>query len=214
MVKIETKKLKIPNIITSHVKSNFREYAISMLIFIVGIFLGVMYINNTKDTQKEEITQYINSYVNQAKENKEILTGNLLKNSIKNNIILALLLWFAGTTLIGIPIVFGIIFFRGFCLGYTISACIYTMGLGKGLAFIIISIFLQNIIFIPAILALGVSGIKLYKSIMQDKRKENIKLEICRHTVFSMIMLTALVVSAIIKINISGEMIENLIKYF
>ena len=90
----------------------------------------------------------------------------------------------------------------------------YTMGVGKGLAFVMISLLLQNILLIPAILALGVSGIKLYKSVMKDKRKENLKVEILRHTVFSCIMLGVLIASAVVKINVSGGMLENLIKYF
>lgn len=214
MIKTEAKKIKLPSIITNHVASNVKAYIIVMLIFVVGIFLGVIYVNNTQDVQKEEISTYINNYINQTKQNKAITTGESLKNSVKDNIILAIGLWFAGTTIIGIPIVFGVILFRGFCLGYTISACTYTMGFGKGLIFILISILLQNILFIPAILALAVSGIKLYKSIIKDRRKENIKVEVLRHTVFSLIMLVVLIFSAIIKVNISGGLLENLIKYF
>lgn len=214
MTKIKAKKFRLPNIIYNHVKANIKAYIIVSLMFIVGIFLGVLFLNNTKDDQKEEISLYINNYIEKTKDTKEINTVGTLKNSIRENITLAVGLWFAGTTLIGIPIVFGIILFRGFCLGYTISACTYTMGVSKGLAFVLISLLLQNILLIPAILALGVSGIKLYKSVMKDKRKENIKVEILRHTVFSCMMLGVLVVSAIVKINISGGMLETLIKYF
>lgn len=214
MIKINSKKFRLPNIILNYVKSNIKEYIIVVLIFVVGIFLGVLFLNNTKEEQKEEITSYINNYISQTKETKVISTTETLKNSIRENIFLAVGLWFAGTTLIGIPIVFGIILFRGFCLGYTISACTYTMGVTKGLAFVLISLLLQNVLLIPAILTLGVSGIKLYKSVMRDKRKENIKLEILRHTVYSCMMLGVLVISAILKINVSGGMLENLIKYF
>ena len=214
MIKINSKKFRLPNIILNYVKSNIKEYIIVVLIFVVGIFLGVLFLNNTKEEQKEEITSYINNYISQTKETKVISTTETLKNSIRENIILAVGLWFAGTTLIGIPIVFGIILFKGFCLGYTISACTYTMGVTKGLAFVLISLLLQNVLLIPAILTLGVSGIKLYKSVMRDKRKENIKLEILRHTVYSCMMLGVLVISAILKINVSGGMLENLIKYF
>lgn len=214
MAKTKRKKIQVHNVIIEHVMLNLREYIIVSLIFVVGIFLGVMFINNCNDTQKEEITTYINDYINTVKEENDVSNQETLKTSIKDNIILACGLWFAGTTLIGIPIVFGIILFRGFCLGYTISAFIYTMGFSKGLAFILTTIFLQNILFIPAIIALGVSGIKLYKSIMKDKRKENIKVEVIRHTIFSLIMLVVLIVAAVIKINVSGTILESLIKYF
>ncbi len=63
--------------------------------------------------------------------------------------------------------------------------CVSILGIGKGILFTLLSLVLQNLIFIPATLALAVSGFKLYKSIIRDNRKENIKLEIVRHTIFS-----------------------------
>lgn len=214
MAKLKVRKIQLPRIMLNHIKANLKAYILVSLMFIVGIFLGVLFFNNTKNEQKSEISNYINNYISQTKEAKKINTTQTLKNSIKGNILLAVGLWIAGTTLIGIPIVFGILIFRGFCLGYTISACTYTMGLGKGLSFVLVSLLLQNILLIPAILALSVSGIKLYESVMKDKRKENIKLEILRHTAFSSIMLIVLVVSAIVKISVSGGMLETVIKYF
>lgn len=214
MINAKAVNLKIPSRVKKHVATNIKEYIIITLIFLLGIFFGVIYVNNMQIQQKEEVSKYINNYIDKEKENKTITTSKALKNSIKDNTILAIGLWFAGTTIIGIPIVLGTILFRGFCLGYTISSCTYTMGLGKGIAFTTVSIVLQNILFIPAILALGVSGLKLYKSIVKDRRKENIKVEVLRHTIFSAIMLLILIISAVIKINISGNMLQNLIKYF
>ncbi len=49
------------------------------------------------------------------------------------------------------------------------------MGFTKGFTFIIITLLFQNIIFIPLLIALAVSGFKFYKSIIKDRRKENIK---------------------------------------
>ena len=127
---------------------------------------------------------------------------------------MAILLWFAGTTIIGIPIVLALIIFRGFCLGYTIASSVYVLGKIKGIIFVLITIFLQNLVFIPVIIILGVSSIKLYKSIIKDKRKENIKISIIKHSVLSLAMLALLILSSVIKIEISYRMIVNLIKYF
>ena len=73
---------------------------------------------------------------------------------------------------------------------------------------------LQNILYIPAILTIGVSSIKLYKSIITDKRKENIKIEVIRHTIISTIMIAVLVLSTIIENFISLKIIKKIIKYF
>jgi len=206
------KKNEIFMAIKDDILTNVKSYFIVIIIFTVGIFLGVLFINQTQD--KTEIEKYINTYVD---ETKILQNGNYmaeLQKDVKNNVILVLLLWFAGTTIIGIPIVLGIIIIRGFCLGYTIASCVFVLGKLKGIIFVLITIFLQNIIFIPALMILGVSSIKLYKSIVKDRRKENIKLSILKHSIVSFIIMLALIISSIIKIEVSYRLIVNLIKYF
>lgn len=209
---MQKKKNEILLAIKENILNNTKSYFIVIIIFTVGIFLGVMFINQTEN--KSEIEKYINTYVDETKllQNGDYL-GELQKD-IRNNITLVLLLWFAGTTIIGIPIVLGIILFRGFCLGYTIASCVYVFGKMKGIIFIIITIFFQNIIFIPAIMVLGVSSIKLYTSIIKDRRRENIKLSILKHSIISLIIMVVLILTSIIKIEISYRLIVNLIKYF
>ena len=206
------RKNQIFTIIKENVLNNTKSYFIVAIIFVVGIFLGVMFINHLED--KFEIEGYINTYID---ETKLIKNGNYfqeLKNDIKENTILVFLLWFAGTTIIGIPIVLGLILFRGFCLGYTIASCIYVMGKIKGLIFVLMTLLLQNIIFIPAIMILGVSSIKLYKSIIKDRRKENIKLSIIKHSMISLIIFIILIICSIVKIELSYRLTVNMIKYF
>ena len=211
---MKNKGVKIKDTIKQHVSNNSKEYIIVTLLFIIGIFLGVLFINNVGEAQKLEIDSYLNNFVDKMKNTENLDNINLLKNSMKQNILLSVIIWFFGTTVIGIPIVFGIILYRGFCLGYTIAVCVSIMGISKGILFIIISVLLQNLIFIPAILALAVSGFKLYKSIVKDNRKENIKLEIMRHTIFSIIMLVVLLVASCIEVFISTNILKSLIKYF
>lgn len=206
------RKNEILKIIKEDISNNIKSYFIILVIFVAGIFLGVMFINQLED--KTQIEQYINTYIDETKSLENGDYFRELQNDIKNNIILVFLLWFAGTTIIGIPIVLGLILFRGFCLGYTIASCVFVLGKAKALIFIAITILLQNIIFIPAIMILGVSSIKLYKSIIKDRRKENIKLSIVKHSIISAIILAALLISSIVKIEISYRLIVNLIKYF
>ncbi len=200
--------------IKEHVLNNKKEYIIVSILFVIGIFLGVFFINNVNEEPKIQITEYLNQFVEQLKNTETLNNIDLLKTSIGQNIILAICLWFFGTTIIGIPIVFGIVVYRGFCLGYTIAAAIYVMGISKGILFIFILLLLQNLLIIPAILALAVSGIKLYKSITKDNRKENVKLEVVRHTVFSLIMLGILILSSVIEIFVSTNILKLCIKYF
>ena len=208
------KKNKIIKIIKEHIRHNIKEYSLVLLIYIIGIFIGVFFVNNMSNIQKEEITIYINDYINNLKSIEKLDIVKLLKNSIVQNTIIAALIWFFGTTVIGIPAVLGIIGYRGFSLGYTISSIVTTLGMPQGLIFSIILLFFQNLLFIPAILGLGVSGMKLYKSIIKDKRRENIKLEIVRHIIFSLVMFGVLIISSIIEILVSTNILKLIINYF
>lgn len=161
MRKTKRKGLNIKNTIYEHITNNSKEYIVITLIFLIGIFLGVMFINNTQETQVSEITSYLDNFIEKLKTTENIESIKILKTSIFGNIFLAVTLWFFGTTVIGIPVVFGIILYRGFCLGYTIATITTIMGIGKGISFILITLLLQNIIFIPSIIAIGVSRIQI-----------------------------------------------------
>lgn len=211
--KPKSRNSKIKEIFFAHIEKNLKEYIIFTVIFFIGIVVGVIFINNTSESQSLEINNYITSFIISLKENNEINDLVLLKDSIKKNLVLATILWFMGSTVIGISIVYLVVAFRGFCLGYTISSVIASCGLWKGILFILSTIFLQNIVFIPCIIALSVSGMRLHNSIMKDRRKENIKLEILRHTLFSVLVLVFMILSSFIEVFVSKNILINIVKY-
>ena len=193
----------IKELIIKYIKNNSKEYILTILIFLIGLFIGVMFVNNCSEDKIELINEYILQFEEKFKQIEKIDKNSLFISSIKSNMLLAIGLWIAGTTVIGMPIVLGIVLYRGFCLGATISSISMALGIGKGIIFSICALALQNIFFIPAIITIGVSSIKLYKSIIADRRKENIKIQIFSHTIISLLMLAVLIFSSFIENEIS-----------
>ncbi len=208
------KKTNFKEKILNHIYENLKSYIIVIIIFIIGIVVGVIFINNTNESQSTEIQGYINNFINSLKQDYHIDKVELIKNSLGDNIVLIASMWFIGSTVIGIPIVLGIVLFRGFCIGYTAASIIGVLGAQKGILFLFTTIFLQNLIFIPVILCMAVSCIKLYKSIMKDKRRENIKIEIIRHTLISIMLLILLVIASLIEVYISTNLLMLCINFF
>jgi len=201
-------------ILKNYIINNYKEYILVGILFIIGLFSGVLIVNNAKESQILEFSGYISNFITKFKSIEDINKSTILITSIKNNIFLALIIWGAGTTVIGMPIVLTVIIFRGLILGYTISALTITLGTFKGIMFCLVSLFLQNLLFIPVILTLGVSSIKLYKSIIKDRRKENIKVEIIKHTIIFILMTGLLILSSLIENFISISILKKFIKYF
>ncbi len=193
------KRSLISEAIINHINNNIMEYIVMIIIFFIGIILGTMYINKTDLSQKQEISSYVNDFIGDIQNGSNVDYNKLLRTSIYNNLLITVLLWISGLTVIGMPIVYLIVSIKGFCMGYTVSSIIATLGVTQGLKFALSTMLLQNIIIIPSVLILAVSGIKLYKAIMKDRRKENIKIEIIRYTVIAIFIGVVNIISAIIE---------------
>ena len=173
-----------------------------------------MIINNCSDGELHDLSLYIENFITKFKSTDKLNISELIKNSAKNNLIFAIFIWCAGTTIIGLPIVILSILLRGVCLGFTIGTFSMTLGKFSGIIFCLLSLFLQNIILIPTILILGVSSIKLYKSIVWERNKENIRKKVKIHIVILFFSIVALIVSAIMENVVSVQILKKFIKYF
>lgn len=202
------KKNLVSQAIIEHINNNIMEYIVMIIIFFIGIILGTMYINKTDLNQKQEISSYINDFIEDTQNGSDIDSNKLLRTSIYKNLLITILLWISGLTVIGMPIVYIIVSVKGFCMGYTISSIIATLGVTQGLKFILSTMLLQNIIIIPSTLILAVSGIKLYKAIMKDRRRENIKVEIIKYTIIALLVGSVNIISAIIETYVSTNIFK------
>lgn len=207
MREVRKRKNTIKEIILRHLYDNIKLYLIVIIILVIGITVGVVFINNINADGATEIKNYITDFINQIKQGYRVDTGELLKKSLSDNLILIVIMWLLGSTVVGIPIVLGIVLFRGFCIGYSVSAIIASLGVQKGILFFLTTMFLQNLIFIPVILCMTISCIKLYKSIMKDRRRENIKVEIIRHTLVSIMLGLLLIIAAFIESYVSTNLL-------
>ena len=203
----------IKKVIEEHITRNIRTYFILIIIFLLGLIIGLIVVNNSSEEQETEITNYINTFITELKNGSKLDYFKLLKSSFGNNLFLVIILWFMSLAVIGIPSVYGMVGYKGFCMGYTISSIVMTLGTGKGIVFVLSSMLVHNIILIPCMLAVAVSGINLYKSIIKDRKKENIKIEIIRHTLFCLIMLVVMAVGSLIETYISSNLLVSVVSY-
>ena len=130
-IRKRNKDSKIKDVLLTYIKNNIREIAIITIIFFIGLVFGIIFVNNSGQEQANEISSYINGFVNSLKNNMQIDKSELLKDALISNFLLAITLWFVGSTVIGIPIVYGMIAYKGFSLGYTLSSSMATLGMRK-----------------------------------------------------------------------------------
>lgn len=213
MKRTPRQKSMLKNMILGYINENIKIYAIVTLMFLIGWVIGIIFVNNSQEVQQEQINGYINTFIQGIKSDAEISKPEILKNSILSNLGITLVLWFLGSTVIGMPLIYIVILYKGYSIGCTISAIVASLGTGKGIVFILSTMLLQSIIYIPCLLSLAVSGVKLYKQIMEDRRTENIKIQILRHSIFCIFIFLMLIIAALIETYISTNIAQKLIKF-
>ena len=115
------KKFKFITVISNHIYNNKKEYLIACILFAIGLIFGIMYANNIDENKFNQISEYIRLLINNLNKVEEINYIELLKKSVISNTIVIIIMWIAASTIIGIPIVYAEVAFRGFVLGYTVS---------------------------------------------------------------------------------------------
>ena len=109
MKRTPRQKSMLKNIILGYINENIKIYAIVTLMFLIGWVIGIIFVNNSQEVQQEQINGYINTFIQGIKSDAEISKPEILKNSILSNLGITVLLWFLGSTVIGMPLIYIVI---------------------------------------------------------------------------------------------------------
>ena len=166
---------------------------------------GIVFINHTSNVEVTEITNYVNTLMENIKTKQNIDRFSCLLESLKHNFEYVLLIWLFGSTIIGSFFIYLVIAYKGLSLGYTISAIIACLGIKGGSVFVFSSILPQNIIFLPVFFVLAESGIKVYSRIM--KNNVHLKSELIRHFIIMLIVLFFSAIASIVEAYLSTNLL-------
>ena len=177
------------------------------VVLIIGVAAGGIILLKSSSDNKEEISKYI--LENVVALNKQGIDKNkLFITSVSENIKFMLVLYLLGCTVIAGCTVYVFILYKGFVLGYTSMAIILAYGLKNSFKYLLTTVILHNVIYLPFAFLLALSGIRLYREIM--KRSYNFTSSFLRHTVILLICLAFSIISSGIEAYFSTIIFEIL----
>lgn len=157
MKQLDKLKLKAKN----KFQQNKRILGFMILLFVIGIIAGTLFITITSKTDQNYVKEYMTSYITQI-QNGELNYLNCFKDSFLSNIILFIFIFLLGISVIGIPIIVFIYFFKSFILGFSITSFILSFKL-KGILYVLIYLIPTTLIYILlTILTLYALKISIY----------------------------------------------------
>lgn len=188
---------------------------ISFGLIILGIIIGSIFFVTISKSDKKYATDQIVNFFNNINNNK-IISGLALKNSLINNIIYIFAIYVLGLTIIGIPLVIFLIFFKGFIISFSLTTIISIYGY-KGILASLIYVFPHQVINIFAVLLIGIysimSSINLIKLIF-TKEKLNFKLYLKKYSIIFLITLSLSVISSLMEAYLYPIIMKMVIKLF
>jgi len=194
-------KAKVRNAISRYFHDNASLFFLLMISLIIGIIAGAFAVVAMGNNQKSELYTYINGFF---EAHRTSISGlELFKQIFANYLKLVLLLWFFGATVLGIPLIIGLIGFEGFAIGFTVGFIFDVFSNMKGALVIVSSILPQILIVIPFIFILGISGSKFSIYLLRGggKRssKSELKLRFISHSAISLLAVAASALGAFIQ---------------
>lgn len=191
---------------------NIMEYVKVFGVFIIGIIVSVIVVNNSNDIQKNELKSYIDNKIEYVKTGEKYNSNEVFINSLKSNIKEIGFLAFLSSTIIGIPFAYYSVCKKGFSIGYTIASIYATQNTKTAIIFICNSMLFHNIIYMISMFIVLVSGTNLMKSIF-GKEKRDFKFEIVRYIIFVAIALMIVIISSLFEAYISTNLVYFFKKY-
>lgn len=198
--------MKRKSILVEYINKYKITYIIIISLFLIGVLIGVIYINMSNQEKIENLTEYVTVLIDNVKNYNSTTQINSIINSIFKNSREIIIIWFLGCTVIGSYFVYIAITYHGFKIGYTIAAFIYILGTKKGMIVSLSSLLFQNIIYIPTLFLIAESSIKMCKQTY--KNRNNIKKEFIRHLLILIICLVLGMVASCLEICFSTKILK------
>jgi len=156
------------NSTNDYLKENFSVYIFTIILFIMGVIFGSYVIYSLSLSQKQEILSIFNLFYLDIDTLSLLDSQVVFKQVLVDNLKYLGILWFLGLSIVGMPLIFILIFTKGLIVGFTVSFLIFELN-WQGLLFSLASIIPQNIIIVPVLIIAGVTGINFSLSLIKHK---------------------------------------------
>ena len=112
-------------------KNNFisqkKKYLFLSIMTLIGVISGILFIFFISKTDKLLVKDELTLFFTNLKENNLDYVSSLI-NSLSSNFLYFIIIWILGISIIGMPIIIFMLFFKGFIFGFSISSIVSNYG--------------------------------------------------------------------------------------
>lgn len=154
--------------IQTHVRNMKSWYIFVTVLFLMGMIFGALIVNTLDLKQQEGLVHYLSYFFRGLEQDSITEPAVAFQHSFGDHLKTLGIMWLLGLSVIGIPILLLFVFYKGLVIGFTVGFLVHQLSL-KGLWFASLSIVPQNLVIVPAILIIAVSGIHFSVTLVQNR---------------------------------------------
>lgn len=202
-------------LIVDHVKKYATIYLFMLVLFLTGVIFGAVIVNSMGVVQKQDLVFYLEQFFEKIAGSQEIENGEILKNSFSYHAKYLLLLFILGLSVIGLPIVWILLFVKGLVVGFSVGFIVNQFGI-KGLLLASLSIAPQNLVVIPIYLVAGslsmIFSLTLLNKLFSRRMSRPILQPLSKYAIAFTLLLAGALLAALMEAYVSNEAMEALIR--
>ncbi|MCR6596748.1 stage II sporulation protein M [Bacillus halotolerans] len=208
------RKISYKDMFLGHVKDHLSFYIFVSVLFFMGVIFGAIIVNSMTISQKEDLYYYLSQFFGQLSDGKQASSSDMFWQSIFHNVKYLGLMWILGISVIGMPIIFIMIFLKGIVVGFTVGFLVNQMGI-SGFFLSFVSVLPQNVLLIPAYLIMGTCAIafslKLIRQLFVKRSLHDAPIQwFGRYAVVLLIILFLALISSLFEAYMSPVLMEKL----
>ncbi len=206
----------IKNILYLYIRYNLVLFLLISFLFALGTITGIVTVNQLPQEQLNSLSNYLDNFITVISEQQSIEYYNVFLSSLSYNSLLLGLIWILGITMVGIPVIVTLVFFRGLSFGFTVGFLIDSTAI-KGVLLTLLAILPHNILFIPCFFMVSVASISFSLLLIKNQVKSksiSILPELMNYTLLFIIIGIGFVAGSLIEAYISPTFMRLLLEYF
>ncbi len=162
-----------------HVRQYWLIYLTLASVYIVGVVFGTVGVGALGSAESTQLGKFLDSLLSSQPKAPDLQFLQLLA---RDTFVMMAAIWILGLTVIGTPLIYFIVFTRGFILGFTVSFFIQLKGL-FGLGLVLTTVIIPSLLAIPLLLlGAGTATIFSFLLLRGRTRGESLRREFVYYT--------------------------------
>jgi stage II sporulation protein M len=211
------KKISNSNPLVQHVQARSSIYLFIITLFLMGIIFGAIVVNSLSFAQKEDLYFYLSKFFSEMEDGSMTSAEELFRQSFLHNVKYLGLMWLLGISIIGLPLIFVLLFMKGVVVGFSVGFLVNQMG-WSGFLLSFVSVLPQNIIIIPAFIFIGAISANFSLTLIRKifmRQTSSMQFQmipfLSRYVIFMVVAIGIVTVAASIEAYLSPALMEAVI---